>query len=174
MGVEPWGRPYFLPEHYGMPLGTKKPALVFVAPMSDLGHDLVDELWLWEIACAMRAAPQHQYIVLTKRPGPWLRELPPECWVGVSIESDAPEIKARWQQLLGWCWPGAPVKFVSVEPMLGPVSFQFAFKPDWVIVGPETGPKARPCRSEWIDALAAESPVFFDKRKDWKRREYPI
>lgn len=42
-----------------------------------------------------------------------------------------------------------------------------------MIAGPETGPKARPCDDAWIDALAAESPCFFDKRKEWKRREWP-
>ena len=169
----PWGSAHFMPERLGQPAKVKKPGRVFVCSMADIGHETVKSVWRDEIEEAMEAAPWHTYIVLTKRPGPWLRELPPSCWVGVTIESEAPEVKARWQQLLGWGWPHAPVKFVSVEPMLGPVSFRFAFKPDWVIAGPETGPKARPCDASWIDALAAESPCFFDKRATFTRREFP-
>jgi protein gp37 len=121
----------------------------------------------------MKTASWHTYMVLTKRPGPWLRELPPECWVGVSIEHQDYEV--RWQLILKWAWPGA-LRFVSVEPMLGPVTFTAwvtKMRPAWVICGPETGPGARPCEGRWIDNLAAESPCFFDKRKFWARREYP-
>jgi protein gp37 len=169
----PWGSAHFMPERLGQPAKVKKPGRVFVCSMADIGHDTVKPEWRAEIASVMRAAPWHTYIALTKRPGPWLRDLPPSCWIGVTVESEAPEVKARWQRLLGWGWPGAPVKFASVEPMLGPVSFRFAFKPDWVIAGPETGPKARPCEASWIDALAAESPCFFDKRVTFTRREFP-
>jgi len=124
---------------------------------------------------AMEQAPWHTFIVLTKRPGPWLLELPPTCWVGVTVENQAQAW--RWNTLLGWAWPGAPVLFVSVEPMLGPVTFAWPAKvfPDWVIAGPETGPKARACELGWIEALAAESVCFFDKREplDGTRREWP-
>ena len=169
----PWGSAHFMPERLEQPAKVKKPGRVFVCSMADIGHDTVKPEWRAEIASVMREAPWHTYIVLTKRPGPWLLDLPPSCWIGVTVESEAPEVKARWQQLLWWGWLGAPVKFVSVEPMLGPVTFQFAFKPDWVIAGPETGPKARPCEASWIDALAAESPCFFDKRSTFTRREFP-
>lgn len=169
----PWGSAHFMPERLNQAAKVKKPGRVFVCSMADIGHETVKSVWRDEIAEAMDAAPWHTYIVLTKRPGPWLRELPPACWIGVTIESDAPAIKIRWQQLLGWGWPGAPVKFVSVEPMLGPVTFHWSHKPDWVIAGPETGPKARPCDDAWIDTLAAESPCFFDKRDTFKRREFP-
>jgi protein gp37 len=79
----------------------------------------------------------------------------------------------RWPELLQM---GCSVRFVSVEPMLGPVSFATMpedVRPDWVIAGPETGPKARPCADAWIEALAAESRCFFDKRDKWTRREFP-
>jgi protein gp37 len=172
MNMPPWGAAHFFPENIDMPIHTKTPSRVFVAPMSDLGHETVDPAWRSLVATTMRGAPWHQYIVLTKRPGPWLRELPPACWVLASIESQ--DHMTRWTRLLEWAWPGAPVKGVSVEPMLGPVTFlRQQTKPDWVPAGPETGPKARGCASAWIDALAAESPCFFDKRRLWTRREFP-
>jgi protein gp37 len=146
------------------------PWKVFVCSMADLGHETVKTEWRELVCAAMRCAPHHQYIVLTKRPGPWLRALPVSCWVGVSIERQQEVI--RWLTLRRWAWPGA-VQLVSVEPMLGPVTFTGWSAPDGVIAGPETGPKARFCEGEWIDALAAESPCFFDKRRRWTRREFP-
>ncbi|MDD5705964.1 MAG: DUF5131 family protein [Kiritimatiellae bacterium] len=163
----------FLPERLAEPARVRTPGLVFVCSTSDLGHERV--LWGWreDICDAMRAAPWHQYIACTKRPGPWLRQLPPTCWVGVTIE-DQMNI-GRWPLLWNMAWARA-VLFVSVEPMLGPLTFQRwrgQCEPDQVIAGPETGPGARLCEDAWIDALAAESPCFFDKRKVWKRREFP-
>jgi len=169
----PWGKAHFIPKRLNELLGDGKPGRVFVGSMTDLGHPSVNPEWIKSIALTMRASHHRTYIVLTKRPGPWLRLLPPSCWVGVTIENKTQYI--RWVRLLAGAWPGAPVKFVSVEPMLGPVTFEWCdLKPDWVIAGPETGPKARPCASEWIDTLASESPCFFDKRGGAKRREFPI
>jgi protein gp37 len=175
MGIEPWGKPHFLHENLDMPVNTKKPGRVFVAPMSDMGHNGVDNEWRYRIFTAMIYAPWHTYIVPTKRPGPWMRQLHPECWCGVSIESQ--NYIHRWQFLMDFTWPSCPVRFVSAEPLLAPLSFR-AFRPlqrpDWIIAGPETGRKARPCKDEWIDALAAESPCFFDKREgEGRRREFP-
>jgi len=173
MKLPPWGTAHWIPENLSMPVNTKRPSRVFVAPMSDLGHETVQPEWRCLIAEAMQKAPQHQYIVLTKRPGPWLRLVHRDCWVGVTIETQAHSI--RWSQLRGWAWPGA-VKFVSVEPMLSAVTFDWCGSPpDWVIAGPETGAKKRPCNPAWIDDLAAESPCFFDKREpiDGTRREWP-
>jgi protein gp37 len=168
----PWGSAHFMPDRLEQPESVRKPGRVFVCSMADLGHETVKTEWRELVHAAMRQAPWHQYIVLTKRPGPWLRELPPVCWVLVSIESQQHMI--RWTRLLAWAWPGAPVKGVSVEPMMGPVTFLWQqTKPDWTVAGPETGTKARGCASAWIDALAAESPCFFDKRRRWTRREFP-
>jgi protein gp37 len=125
-------------------------------------------------AAMLSAPPWRTDIVLTKRPGAWLRMLPPACWVGVSIETQ--KQIGRWPLLRNWGWPDA-IKFMSVEPMLGPVTrgvWRGHCDPDWVIAGPETGAKARPCQDEWIEKLAAESPCFFDKRKEaGVRREWP-
>jgi protein gp37 len=171
----PWGTAHFLPERLGEPAQLRKPGRVFVCSMSDLGHDAVKPEWRSAIIEAMLAAPWHTYIVLTKRPGPWLRLLPSACWAGVTIESDAPNVTSRYFTLRYWAWPRAAVTFISVEPMLSPLSLsRWSYPPQWVICGPETGTGARPCDPQWIEALAYESPCFFDKRKTgWTRREWP-
>ena len=160
----------FKPERLGEPAKVAKPGKVFVCSMSDLGG--VTIVAQHAVGKAMQAAPWHQYIVLTKRPDALsLDVLPSSTWVGVTVEDTA--ALSRWDYLARH-WVGVTV--VSVEPMLEPVSFASCGKmPDWVIAGPETGPKARPCDDAWIDALADESTCFFDKRKTgWTRREFPL
>jgi protein gp37 len=172
----PWGRAHFLPDRLGQPAKVKKPSFVFVGSMTDLGHETVDPAWIKAVADAMRRAPWHTYMVLTKRPGPWLRYLPPACWVGVTIENR--EHYNRWPLLWNWSWPGA-LKFISVEPMLGrvdPIWWPWG-RPDWVIVGQETGPGARPCDMPALldmrrDCWAAGVP-FWDKRPGVRQRQRP-
>lgn len=166
----PWGKPVFRPERLGEPAKVQAPGRVFVCSMSDLGG--ATGVAQSAIGKAMNAGAHHQFIVLTKRPETLCMEhLPTNAWVGVTVEDSA--ALARWDYL-GKHWPGVTV--VSVEPMLEPISFaSYGKMPDWVIAGPETGPKARPCDDAWIDALADESPCFFDKRKTgWTRREFPL
>jgi protein gp37 len=143
--------------------------------MSDIGHPSVWPAWREAIYRAMLLAPWHTYILLTKRPAALARDaVPAGAWIGVSLSEQAEDgstwgvLRIRRQRE-----PGR-VLFASVEPMLEPISFSgWYVKPDWVIAGPETGRKARPCDGEWIDALAAESACFFDKRKGGGRREWP-
>lgn len=166
------------------PSRVKKPGRVFVCSMSDLGHvGLLRTPCQAEVISEMFLAPWHTYIVLTKRPGPWMRELPKECWVGVTAENQSRAYE-RIPELLRYA-AHAAVRFVSVEPMLGPVDLCGLVlngvcldSLDWVIAGPETGPGARECRAEWIGNLAAQCQSagvpFFDKRKSgtlW--REWP-
>ena len=174
----PWGSPVLMEDRLAEPAMVKKPGRVFVCSMSDLGHEGASFFWQDRVFEAMRAAPWHQYLILTKRPENLALELVPEgTWVGVSIENMT--WARRWEMLCLWAAiDGAPALrlFVSVEPMLGPVTFKAALRqPEWVIAGPETGRGARSCDGEWIDALADESPCFFDKRKtNWRRREWPV
>ena len=180
-----WARPaclMLLPERLGEPARVKKPARIFVCSMSDLGHESVSPGRRQEVVDAMIRAPWHTYIVLTKRPGPWMRDLPKACWVGVTAENQA-RANERIPELLHH-GAYAEVRFASVEPMLGPVDFEGLVlngvcldRLDWVIAGPETGRGARECRVEWIGALAEQCEnagmPFFDKRKTWLRREWP-
>jgi protein gp37 len=178
----PWGKAFFQPERLNQPAKVKMPSRIFVCSMSDLGGASV--VAQHAVGKAMQAAPWHQYIVLTKRPKTLSFDvLPVGTWLGVTAENQA-RANERIPQLLRI---PAAVRFVSVEPMLGPVDLADAagvtYWDDpsagisWVIAGPETGPKARPCDPAWIDALgdqcaAAGVPVY-DKRKGAARKEFP-
>jgi protein gp37 len=172
---QPWGQPGFHPDRLTEPANTKRPGRVFCGSVTDLGHPGVQPEWRAAIATAMIAAPWHQYIVLTKRPGAWLRDLPPECWVLATIEHQ--NYVDRWDALTAFAWPSA-VKGVSAEPLLGPLYFPPHWTLlGWLIAGPETGRGARPCEPGWINELsnwaAARRIPFFDKRKNFTRREWP-
>lgn len=171
----PWGKAVFMPDRLPQPSRLKQPSIIFTCSMSDIAHETISPSQRRAIYAAMAAANWHTYILLTKRPHRFIGDWPPpNAWVGVTIESA--ENMWRWQMLLT-ALPNFPVKFVSVEPMLGPVTFALPClrRPDWVIAGPETGTKARPCDPAWIEALAAESHCFFDKRKTgYTRRELPL
>jgi protein gp37 len=157
--------------------------------MSDLGHERISRD-VREIVCnAMRKAPQHTYMILTKRPGPWMLQFVEiGAWIGVTAENQA----AADERIPFLLRVPAPVRFVSVEPMLEPVDLnereclidKRRFKLtigrylDWVICGPETGIGARPCNPAWINDLAAQCAAagvpFWDKRHVWPlRREVP-
>jgi protein gp37 len=196
--VLPWGAPVFKPERLEEPARVKKPARIFVCSMSDLGAATV--VAQHAVGKAMQAAPWHQYIVLTKRPKTLSYDvLPSTTWIGVTAENQA-RADERIPILLRI---PAAVRFVSVEPMLGTVmladralargwcgcgecgtkdgGFQCPTPLrglDWVIAGPETGPKARACHQGWLEWLAAECKVagvpFFDKRVGGLRREWPV
>jgi len=171
-----WGSPVWHPDRLDRPVKVKKPARVFCGSMTDMGQPAVQPEWRAAIADAMIAAPWHTYIVSTKRPGPWLRELPFACWVLVTIEHQ--DYMPRMNTLNVWAWPKA-VKGVSAEPLLGPLQFNRDWPPpDWIIAGPETGTGARPCNPEWLADLetwsVARGIPFFDKRPGTgRRREWP-
>lgn len=170
----PWGSAHFAPERLDQPAKVRKPGRVFVCSMADIGHETVKPEWREAVYAAMRAAPWHTFIILTKRPAALACDRPPaNVWMGVSV-CEQEEDGCTWGVLRTRRHHEDRVLFVSVEPMLEPVTFtRWHLRPDWVIAGPETGPKARRCDDAWIDALAAESPCFFDKRDKWTRREFP-
>jgi len=151
------------------PLGWKKPQMVFVNSMSDLFHQDVPPEFILKVFDAMRRASWHTFQVLTKRSGR-LVELdpllgwPPNVWVGVSVENQDYTFRIEHLRQTRAC-----VKFLSLEPLLGPLPTLDLHGIDWVIVGGESGPGARPMAEEWVIAirdqcLAAGVPFFF---KQW-------
>ena len=178
------------------PLRWKTPRKIFTCSISDFFHKQADP-WreeAWEI---ILKTPQHTYQILTKRPGlmvawakthPW----PEHVWAGTSVENQkyAPrlDVLARVP---------AKVRFVSVEPMLGPVDLQEwlglhgnrdtdglsefdapMLEPaiNWVIAGGESGPGARPAHPDWFRSLAKQCkaagvPFFFKQRGEWTWEE---
>lgn len=151
------------------PLKLKKPRMIFVNSMSDLFHKDVPLDFIHKVFDTMHTANQHTYQILTKRTDR-LRDLDshltwgPNMWMGVSVESEA--YQGRIDDLRE---TGAYVKFLSLEPLLGPLPNLDLGGIDWVIVGGESGPGARPMKPEWAldlrdQCVAAKIPFFF---KQW-------
>ena len=156
------------------PYGWRKPRIVFVNSMSDLFHERVPEAYIQRVFRVMLETPQHTYQVLTKR-ADRLAELsasiewPDNVWMGVSVEDQRATF--RISDLLR-C--GAKLKFLSVEPLIGPIRRLPLRGIDWVIVGGESGPRARPMKKAWVQSIhmacqKSEVAFFF---KQWGRPEF--
>lgn len=157
------------PHMLEVPLRWKRSQRIFVNSMSDLFHPEVPESYISRVFDVMRRAHWHQFQVLTKR-ADRLRELsrrlpwPENVWMGVSVESA--KYVGRIDDLGS---TPAYVKFLSLEPLLGPLPALTLDGVDWVIVGGESGPRARPMRLEWVteirdQCVRANVPFFF---KQW-------
>ena len=152
-----------------LPLRWTKPQRIFVNSMSDLFHDKVPIEYIQRVFTTMRRAHWHQFQVLTKRSGRLLAfseqiDWPPNVWMGVSVESAA--YKSRIDHLRR---TGAAVKFLSLEPLIDDPGTLDLSNIDWVIVGGESGPGARPMEKTWVDGvrrqcIAYDVPFFF---KQW-------
>ena len=151
------------------PLGWKKPSMIFVNSMSDLLHQDVPLIFVHKVFDVMRRATWHTFQVLTKR-SRRLLELNPEIdwpsnvWMGVSVENR--DYTFRIEHLRQ---TDAQIKFLSLEPLLGPLPGLNLHGIDWVIVGGESGPGARPMAEEWVvdirdQCRVARVPFFF---KQW-------
>ena len=190
-----WGKDFTTlrrsaPTTFEAPLRWKEPKLIFTCSISDFFHRQADP-WREEAWEVIKATPHHTYQILTKRPGlmvAWAKThgWPDNVWAGTSVESQkyAPrlDVLARVP---------AKVRFVSVEPMLGPVDLMQwielglgwygenvngGLEPDracnWVICGGESGPGARPMHPDWARSLrdqcqAAGVPFFFKQWGEW-------
>ncbi len=161
------------PHRLEQPLKRKKPTVYFVNSMSDLFHEDIPDKYLDQVFDVIRNTPQHTYQILTKRaerlPDYFAgRDCPSNVWLGVTVEDKeygVPRIDYLRRVK-------ATVRFVSIEPLLenlGPVDFR---EIDWVIVGGESGPKARPMEAAWAEgvrkyAKAAGSAYFFKQWGTW-------
>jgi protein gp37 len=152
-----------------LPLAWRRPQSIFVNSMSDLFHEAIPEAFIRQIFETMMAAPRHRFQILTKR-SERLRDLAgrlpwgPHVWVGVTVECS--DVLHRIDHLK--VIP-AYVKFLSIEPMLGPLPNLNLEGINWVIVGGESGPGARPVNRNWVvdvrnQCLEANLPFFF---KQW-------
>jgi protein gp37 len=152
-----------------LPLRWKKSRRVFVNSMSDLFHEKVPVNFILDVFRIMRMTPQHTFQVLTKR-SENLRKLnqsiswPDNVWMGVTVESV--DYLFRIEDLRN---TAANVKLISFEPLLGRISKVDLRGIDWIIVGGESGPKARPLSPCWVEeirdlCLGADIPFFF---KQW-------
>jgi protein gp37 len=152
-----------------IPLVWKRSRMIFVNSMSDLFHENVPASFISSVFDVMRRCSRHTFQILTKRSArlcnlhhllPW----PHNVWMGVSIENS--DYMSRVEDLRK---TPAQVKFVSFEPLLGPIRCLDLTGVNWVIVGGESGPGARPMRAAWVQSIhdecvAAGVPFFF---KQW-------
>lgn len=169
-----------LPHRLEDPLRRTKPTIYFVNSMSDLFHDKVPDSYIERVVDVMQRTPQHAYQVLTKRGARMARffrtrSVPGNVWLGVSVENRRHGVP-RIDHLRAI---PAKIRFLSVEPLLEDVGPLDLTDIHWVIVGGESGPKARPMSPEWADAVRrqcqAQNVAFFFKQwggwgADGKRR----
>ena len=151
-GYENGFRLTLMPERLAEPLERRKPTVYFVNSMSDLFHEKVPLDYIRRVFDVMAHAPQHTFQVLTKRAERMAEfcrgvDVPANAWLGVSVENrkhGVPRI-----DILRTI--DAKVRFLSVEPLLEDVGAIGLEGIHWVIVGGESGHKARPMRKEWVD-----------------------
>lgn len=169
-----------LPQRLQDPLNRKKPTTYFVNSMSDLFHDKVPDEYIEQVFSVIEKTPQHTYQILTKRAARMARffkgkTAPKNAWMGVSVENKkhgVPRINHLRKV-------SAHIRFLSVEPLLEDVGALDLTDIHWVIVGGESGPKARPMKQGWAEAVRIQCEqqhvAFFFKQwggwgVDGKRR----
>jgi len=168
MGVARYANGFQLQLHWDLidiPRSWRRPRHVFVNSMSDLFHESVPEDFIQAVFQTMRECPQHTFQILTKRSAR-LRELAPSLewrqniWIGVSVESQATTFRIGDLQSVP-----ALVRFISCEPLLGPIDHLPLSGIRWVIVGGESGAHARPMDPSWVRAIRQQceraSVAFF-------------
>jgi protein gp37 len=161
------------PHRLDQPLHWHRPRMIFVNSMSDLFHKQVPKEFISRVFDTMEAAHWHTFQVLTKRSS-LMRDFlqdryrdaaaPVHMWFGVSVEDGQRVSRIRHLQQAP-----ATIRFLSIEPLIGPVGELDLSKIDWVIAGGESGPKARPMKREWVRGVRdqckkARVPFFF---KQW-------
>lgn len=161
------------PNRLAQPLRRRQPTVYFVNSMSDLFHKDVPDSFLDDVFEVIRDTPRHTYQILTKRASRLpryfaRRECPPNVWLGVSVENrrnGLPRIDHLRKV-------DATVRFVSVEPLLEDLCVFDLHGIHWVIVGGESGPKARPMKEDWVlnvkrQAERAGAAFFFKQWGGW-------
>lgn len=157
------------PQALEIPLKWRTPRMIFVNSMSDLFHKDVPLNYIQQVFRVMNQAKHHVFQVLTKRHERLLEvhnklTWTENIWMGVSVESQTFVKRVDYLRQTG-----AKTKFLSVEPLIGEISSIDLTGIDWVIVGGESGPKARPMKEDWVLGIrdmcvTANVPFFF---KQW-------
>jgi protein gp37 len=160
------------PERLRQPLEWKRPRMIFVNSMSDLFHKGIPRAFIDQVFNTMEAAHHHTFQVLTKRSSlmrEYLRSRyrnrrpQPHIWIGVSVEDAT--ARSRIEHLRS---APSQVRFLSIEPLIGPIRELQLDGIHWVIVGGESGPRARPLDPEWVrnvrDQCRRQGVAFFFKQ----------
>lgn len=180
---EGWdGHIKLFPKRLEQPLHWRKPRRIAVGLMGDLFHDHVPDEFIEKVWAVMEATPKQTWQILTKRPERMEKFIKSisgatdNIWLGVSVE-DQKTFHERWSFLRRI---KALVRFINFEPLLGPIESQTEFWedlgkfiwPDWVIVGGESGPDARPMHPAWVRSLRDQcvstgTPFHFKQWGEW-------
>lgn len=157
------------------PMTWRKPRTVFVNSMSDLFHRDVPDSFIEQVFGVMVECPRHRFQVLTKRAGrlqklgkrlPWSQNI----WMGVSVEDER-----QLGRVDSLRQTEAQIKFLSLEPLIGPLPNLDLAGIDWVIVGGESGPKSRPIKESWVteirDRCHDQGVLFFFKQWGGKNKK---
>jgi protein gp37 len=171
MGIDKYKNGFKLtlhPDVLDFPKKLRKPHKIFVNSMSDLFHEKIPLEFIQKVFKVMSDCPQHIFQVLTKR-AERLEELSPflnwtdNIWMGVSVEDE--KVKHRIDNLVK---TDAKIKFLSLEPLLGPLPKLKLKKIDWVIVGGESGRKSRAIEKDWVEDIRKQceknNVAFFFKQ----------
>ena len=172
-GYEEGFKLQLLPQRLEEPLKRKKPTTYFVNSMSDMFHERIPDDYIDQVFETIVRTPQHTYQVLTKRAARMAsyfrgRVVPPNAWMGVSVENrkhGVPRIEHLRQV-------PARIRFLSVEPLIEDVGQLDLTDIHWVIVGGESGPKARPMKPQWLESVRAQceaqkAAFFFKQWGGW-------
>jgi len=151
------------------PVHWLKPKMIFVNSMSDLFHEDVPLEFINDVFKTISLADQHIYQILTKRSNRLVRLInnlnwPENLWMGVSVENQSNIYRIRDLSQVP-----ARIRFISCEPLIGPIKYLPLDCIDWVILGGESGPGARPMKTEWVEDILFQCrenkiPFFF---KQW-------
>jgi len=161
-----------LPHRLNEPLKIKKPQKFFVNSMSDLFHDDMPEEYLNQIFDVINQTPQHTYQILTKRAENMFEyfqnhNVPDNVWLGVTVENSSYIYRIDILRKIK-----TTIKFVSFEPLIGPIDKIDLKNIDWVIVGGESGNRARLIKPEWVNNIYLQCkkqniPFFFKQWGTW-------
>ena len=179
-GQPRWNNEIMLVPHMlKKPLSWKQPRRIFVNSMSDLFHEKVPFEYIQQVFDVMRQASWHEFQILTKR-AKRLRELSPNIdwpqnvWMGVSVEEAS--VLERVEQLRT---TAAAIRFLSIEPLIEEIADIRLDDIDWVVVGGESGPKARHMHMQWaadilIQCRQAGVPFFMKQLGSWWAKKYGL
>ena len=169
-------RPTFHPDRLLEPLEVKKPSKIFTVSMGEFFDTAVKDVWRGLVLEIMNWSLNHQFLILTKQ----VEELanyfevlqlhpPGNLWLGISQDGKTTnDNDIEFFRSLNYI----PKKFVSFEPLLGPITSNF-YGIDWIIIGAQTGPRAQQPRREWVHDILLEAdnwdiPVFIKNNLQWK------
>lgn len=154
------------------PIKWKKPHTIFVCSMSDLFHENVPFSFIDKVMETIKSTPQHNYQILTKRANRMAeyfsdKNIPKNAWLGVTVDIASSKSRIDFLRNLN-----APIKFLSCEPLLEDLGDMNLDGIDWVIVGGESGAKARPMKEEWVQSIKVQtekqgSAFFFKQWGTW-------